>query len=339
VLNPFKKFRHSAEAAETYLRTSQLLLQAIGLHAVEAEPQEYQSFRVTIEALESKLNKEVPLAEGLLAVGAAAEAMHDYGLRTTRFIKAQNSGWQALARVLTEAIGDLDPKASHAVELREINWKIGKASTVEDIRDLKRLVAECLEGIRNEITGARVKEKSSPAAVAVAVVEPALLTEMPVASAAAANPLPRPDFSTELPVRCDAETAIRESRQNGDRSFAVLFVIDRLRHIYSRFGKPVGDKVRALFLKRLAGMLLPDDRLFTWGESSVVALLKQRDSENEARQQVERTLFRRLVETFTVRDQSVMLPISATWVIVPVAESGYDAIADRLDSFVTQNMH
>jgi GGDEF domain-containing protein len=334
VLNPFKKFRHSAEAAETYLRTSQLLLQAIGLHAVEAEPQEYQSFRVTIEDLESKLNKEVPLAEGLLAVGAAAEAMHDYGLRTTRFIRAQNVGWQALARTLIEGIGDLAPKASHSAELREINWKVGKASTVEDIRDLKKLVSECLEDIRNEITGARAKEKNSAA-----VIEPAPPAEVPAGAAAAASPAPRPDSSTELLIRSEAEAAIRESRQNGDRSFTALFVIDRLRHIYSRFGKPVGDRVGALFVQRLAGILLPEDRMFTWGESSVVALLKERDSEREARQQIERILFRRLVETFTVRDQSVMLPISATWVIVPVAEIAYEGIVDRLDSFVAQNTH
>jgi GGDEF domain-containing protein len=334
VINPFTKFRHNAEAAETYLRTSQLLLQAIGLHAVEAEPQEYHSFRATIENLESKLSKEVPLAEGLVAVGAAAEAMHDYGLRTTRFIKAQNFGWQALARMLIEAIGDLAPRASQAVELREINWKVGKASTVEDIRDLKKLVSECLEGIRNEITGARAREKSSAA-----VVEQEPPVEKPAGAAAPADVAPRTDSLTELLIRCEAEAAIRESRQNGDRSFAALFVIDRLRHIYSRFGKPVGDRVGALFLQRLAGMLLSEDRVFTWGESSVVALLKQRDSESAARQQIERILFRRLVETFTVRNQSVMLPISATWVIVPVAETSYDAIVETLDSFVVQNTH
>jgi hypothetical protein len=93
----------------------------------------------------------------------------------------------------------------------------------------------------------------------------------------------------------------------------------------------------ALFLKRLAGVLLSEDRLFTWGECSFAALLERRDSEDEVRRQVERILFRRLVETFTVKAQSVVVPISATWSVVPVAEMACEAIVSRLDSFVAQN--
>jgi len=330
VINPFKRSSHREEAAQTYLRTSRLLLQAIGLHAVEGEPNEYQSFRATIEGLQLKLSERTPLREGLIAVGAAAEAMHDYSLRTTRFAKVQNLAWRALARMLVTAIGDLAPTAAHSVELRDINWKIGKASTLEDIRDLRELLAECIETIRKEADGAKANG-------AAAIVERAALPETAIGNASAANAMGQSDLSPRLRVRCDAETAIRESRESGGRSFAVIFVIDRLRHINSRFGQPVGDRVVALFLKRLAGVLSREDRLFTWGECSFAALLERRDSEDDVRRQIERILFRRLVETFTVNDQSVVVPISATWSIVPVADMDYDAIVSSLDSFVAQN--
>jgi GGDEF domain-containing protein len=330
VINPFKRFSQREEAAETYLRTSRLLLQAIGRHAVEGEPNEYQSFRATIEGLQSKLSEKTPLPEGLIAVGAAAEAMHDYGLRTTRFTKVQNLAWRALARMLLTAIGDLAPTAAHSVELRDINWKIGKASTLEDIRDLRKLITECLDTIRKEAAGANANG-------AAATVELAALPEATIGAASGANSMAQSDFTPGLLVRCEAEAAIRESRQNGSRSFAVIFVIDRLRHINSRFGQPVGDRIVALFLNRLAGVLLSEDRLFTWGECSFAALLERRDSEDEVRRQVERILFRRLVETFTVKAQSVVVPISATWSVVPVAEMACEAIVSRLDSFVAQN--
>jgi GGDEF domain-containing protein len=330
VNNPFKRFRHREDAAETYLRTSRLLLQAIGLHAVEGEPNEYQSFRATIEGLQLRLSEKTPLPEGLMAVGAAAEAMHDYGLRTTRFTRVQNLAWRALARMLVAGIGDLAPTAAHAVELRDINWKIGKASTLEEIRNLRKLIAECLETIRKEAAGAKAN-------TATAVVEPPPSPETTTGNASAANSTFQSDLSPGLLVRCDAEAAIRESRQNGGRSFAVIFVIDRLRHINSRFGQPVGDRIVALFLERLAGVLSTEDRLFTWGECSFAALLERRGSEDDVRRQVERILFRRLVETFTVKEQSVVVPISATWSVVPVAEMGCDAIVSRLDSFVAQN--
>lgn len=265
-----------------------------------------------------------------MAVGAAAEAMHDYGLRTTRFTKVQNLAWRALARMLVTAIGDLAPTAAHSVELRDINWKIGKASTLEDIRDLRKLLTECLETVRTEAASAKANS-------AAAIVERAPLPETVTGNASAANSAPQFDFSPGLLVRHEAEAAIRESRQNGSRSFAVIFVIDRLRHINSRFGQPVSDRIVALFLERLAGVLLSEDRLFTWGECSFAALLQGRDSEDEVRRQVERILFRRLVETFTVKAQSVVVPISATWSVVPVAEMGCEAIVSKLDSFVEQN--
>jgi GGDEF domain-containing protein len=330
VINPFKRFRHREDAAETYLRTSRLLLQAIGRHAVEGEPNEYQSFRATIEGLQLRLSEKTPLPEGLTAVGAAAEAMHDYGLRTTRFTKVQNLAWRALARMLVAGIGDLAPTAAHAVELRDINWKIRKASTLEDIRNLRKLIAECLETIRKEAASAQANS-------AAPIVERAALPETPIGNASAANSMAQSDFSPRLLVRSEAEAAIRESRQNGSRSFAVIFVIDRLRHIHSRFGQPVGDRIVALFLKRLGTLFLRDDRLFTWGECSFAALLERRDSEDEVRRQVERVLFRRLVETFTVKEQSVVVPISATWSVVPVAELDCEAIVSKLDSFVAQN--
>jgi GGDEF domain-containing protein len=332
VTNPFRRSGHHEEAAETYLRTSRLLLQAIGLHAVEGEPHEYQSFRATIEGLQSKLTEKTPLPEGLLAVGAAAEAMHDYGLRTTRFTKAHSLSWRALVRMIVTAIGDLAPTAAHSVELREIDWKIVKASTLEEIRDLRKLIAACLEAIRNEIAGAGAIANS-----ALPIVERAL-AEKTIGNAAIANPVEPPDSSTGLFVRCDAEAAIRESRRNGSRSFAVIFVIDRLRHINSRFGQPVGDRLIALFLQRLTGAVLTEDRLFRWGESSFVALLGRRDSEGDVRREIERILFRRLVETFTVKNQSVVVPISATWSIVAIAEMGCDATVAELDTFVVQNV-
>jgi GGDEF domain-containing protein len=334
VVNPFRRSSHREEAAETYLRTSRLLLQAIGLHAVEGEPHEYESFRATIEGLQAKLSETTPLPEGLIAVGAAAEAMHDYGLRTTRFTKAQNLSWRALVRMLVAAVGDFAPTGAHSAELREIDWKIGKASTLDDIRDLRKLIKACLAVIRNEIAAAATKVNG-----AAAVAEQAPLSEKTVvATVTVASPMPPPDSSTGLLARCHAEAAMRESKQNGSRSFATIFVIDRLRHINLRFGQPVGDRLTVLFLQRLASALLSEDRLFRWGASSFVALLENRDSQDEVRRQIERILFRRLVETFTVKDQSVMVPISATWNVVPIAETGCDEMVASLDAFVAQNM-
>lgn len=329
--NPFKRSSHIEQAAETYLRTSQLLLQAIRLHAVEGEPDECQSFRDTIERLQSKIGEKAALAESLIAVGAAARAMHEYGSRTTRFIKAQNLEWQELARLLVEAIGDLGPFVLESDKLRDIHWKIGKAVDVEDIRYLKKLISDCLEVNRNRVP---VRKDTHTATATRNEAEPKNV----VRDITAVEPIYESDSLTGLLVRREAEAAIRESRRNRVRSFVAMFVIDRLRHIHSRFGNLVSDRIMALFLQRLKGSLAAGDRLFRWGEASIVSLLEQRESEDEVRRQIERILFRRLVETFTVKNQSVVLPISATWIVVPIMDTDHDTLVSRLDSFVAQNL-
>ena len=331
VTNPFKRSSHIEEAAETYLRTSQLLLQAVGLHAVEGEPDECQSFRNTIERLQSKIGEKAPLAESLIAVGAAARAMHEYGSRTTRFIKAQNLEWQEFARLLLGAVGDFAPTALQPEKLRDIHWKIGKVADVEDIRDLKKLLSDCLEAIRNQVSATKTTDAQN-----IAEHEPP--PEKALENAVAAEPIREPDSLTGLLARSDAEIAIRESRRDSRRSFVVLFVIDRLRHIKSRFGDSVGDRIIALFLQRLTESLPADDRLFRWGEASVVSLVKTCESEDQVRRQIQRILFKRLVETFTIKNQSVVLPISATWIVVSTTDADYDAVVSRVDSFVEQNL-
>lgn len=331
MINPFKKLSYTLEAAEAYLRTTQLLLQAIGLHAIEGDPQEYATFRTTIEGLQSKVAENTPLAEGLLAVGAAAKAMHDYGIRTTRFIKAQSAEWQELVRMLIGAIDDLDPTAAQSTRLRDINWKIGKAVAAEEIRDLRKTIAEYLEAIRNEIT--RTSEKSTTALPG----GPEARPDKTIGNGTTVNANQQPNSVAGLPARPEAEAAIHECRRNGNSSFAVLFVIDRLRYVNSRFGGQIGERITALFLERLVSALSDEDRLFRWGESSFISLLENRDSEGAVRRQIERILFKRLVESFTIKDQSVMLPISATWTVVPIAEMNCEAIVSSLDSFVAQN--
>ncbi len=306
-----------------------LLLQAIGLHAVEGEQQEYQSFRTTINQLLTKASDKASAAEGLVAVSAATKAMHDYGDRTSRYIQAQHLELQALSRMLTEAITDLAPTAAHARELHEIDWSISKAASLEDIKDLRKRIADCLETIRSEITEEQKNAKRAPR-----VLEPDPELEKELDDRAdAIQHLPL----TELPVRSEGEAAIRKIRHNGGRSFVAIFVVDRLRYVNTRFGNEIGNQITALFQQHLASEISPGDRLFRWDESSFLVLFEKRESEDQLRREIEQILLKRLVETFTVNDRSITLTISARWTMVPIAEVSCDAMLNKLDLFVAQN--
>jgi GGDEF domain-containing protein len=328
VINPFKKSNSDNEAAETYLRTSQLLLQSIGLHAVEGEREEYESFRAAIAQLQPKFDETKPLREALIAVGAASKGMHEYGRRTTRFIRAQCEEFQAVVRMLTAAIADLAPIRVDASELQDLNWIIGKTSTVEEIRDLKKRLSEYIQAVRQEVV-----ENGKAAELTTETGSELEKTTADPTAAALREQYP----STELPSRTQSETAIRKSIQSGKRCCAVIFSIDRFSHIRSRFGPAISDQIVTLFTQRLTSELAARDRLFRWGDSSLLVLLEGRDSEDEVRREIGRALFRRFEETFTIRNRPIILPISATWLVITLFGQSCDQVVSKLDSFVAQS--
>ncbi len=331
-MNPFKKTSHCDEAAETYLRTSQLLLQAIGLHVVEGEPQEYDSFRATIKDLQAKLGGHAPVAEGLAAASVAAKAMQDYGRRTTQFIKAENIELVAMIETLIETVLHLGAPNGRSIPLlRELGASLPKASSINDIRTLKIRLAECLEGVRREAAEQRRRAVMPPREI------PSGEKETSASQPDPSDENPQQlDPVTNLPMRPDAESAIRESMQDSRAAFAVTFVVDRIYSINGRFGSSVGDQVLQSFVERLRKGLTATDRIFRWAEASFIALLERTEDEPEVRRQIERILFRRFEEIFAVGSRSVLLPISATWGIVPLSEATSEVIIRKIDASLKQ---
>lgn len=332
-MNPFRKSQAQQEAAAAYLRTSRLLLQAIGLHSVEGEPQEHQLFRATLNDLQAKLSEKVPPSEGLVAVGVASKAMEDYSRHTSRFIKAQNFERQSVIQMLAETVIRLAPESGHAAaELREIDAKLGKATTVEEIRALKSRMAECLKSIQH--APAEKPEENSPQITAKSEMNDEL--EGATGETPWENVPQNDDPLTGLPIRQRGEMAVRQCSQTGKRWYAVVFVVDRIRVINARFGYAIGDRILFLFVQRLAQELLASDQLFRWAGASFMAVLERSGSEEEVGRQMERIFSRRQEETFTVGPRSVVLPISASWSVIPISDSELDAVVRKIDWFAAQ---
>ena len=66
------------ESVEPYERMAQLLLQAIGLHAVEGDKVDYDWFSATIAGLQTNLSQDASPANVLAVTGAAVQTLEDY---------------------------------------------------------------------------------------------------------------------------------------------------------------------------------------------------------------------------------------------------------------------
>jgi diguanylate cyclase (GGDEF)-like protein len=331
-LNPFKKLQVATEAAEVYLRTACLLLQAIELHTIEGESEDYQLFRTSVKALQSRLRNQQPSSEGLVVVGAASKAMEDYNRQTKKFISAQRVEWQGIIRMLGEAISEFIPADTQsAANLREIDRSLGKAVSLDEIRGLKSRLASCLQSVRSHRNEQQYETPKRP---------------QPLSQPGQADSAGNPDTSeyleqeedplTGLPMRRHGEAAIRECTQSDKSWFAVIFVVNRVGTIKARFGHPVGDRIMFLFLQRLAQELLASDQLFRWSGSSFLALLERDGSEAAVAHQISRILLRQQEETFTIAGREVVLTVAATWTVFPVGGIQPDALVGNIDNFVRQ---
>jgi GGDEF domain-containing protein len=307
-------------------RMAHLLLQAIGMHAVEGEQADYNAFRATIADLEASLAQEPSESNLLVTTGAAIKALRDYNRRTSLFIRAKSGELQIIVGMLTDAMAQITTASQTSiVRLQDLHKEIVQAVMVEDMRTVKLRLSDCLESMRVEID----RQRQETVEAVEGLKQGLKKAQEPLPTEASA----RPDPLTGLPLRLEAEAAMRVACDPQSHTFAALFVLDRIQAIKSRFGSALGDEVLLLFQKHLLKGLSAEDELFRWGPDSFLALLLRSESGEQVRRELGRFLSGRLEETFEVGARSVTLPIASTWTVVPLFESNYNQNLRKLEAF------
>src|ERR1700704_3051373 len=98
-----KKFlsQNNKESAEAYERMAHLLLQAMGLHAVEGDRTEYDRFRGSIAVLQSSLAEDPSPDNILITAGTAVKTLGDHNWHTSQYIRAKGIELQSIVGMLT----------------------------------------------------------------------------------------------------------------------------------------------------------------------------------------------------------------------------------------------
>ena len=315
-----------AQSDEAFERMAHLLLEAIRLHAVEGDEVDRNSFQCAIGDLQASLTNDPSPANALVTAGAVVKALEDYNRRSSVFIHAKCSELQSMVGMLTQTMSHVSAASETSISrLQELQQKIESVAMIEDMRTLRARLAECLESIRGESERQRGESAGLVAELQTGLNE----TQKPgqEQAAAALDPV------TGLPLRAEAEVAMQTAASGGLHMYAALFFVERIDVINSRFGRECSDGVIAHFFRRLSEGLSADDKLFRWSEVSFVALLERKEAGEQVRREIARLLSRRLEQTFEMVGRSVVLPITSTWTIVPLFESGYAQNLSKLDAF------
>jgi GGDEF domain-containing protein len=326
-LKKYLKADRIEELAAVRARVNHLLLEAIRLHAVEADAADLERFRAEVADLDRRLEAAATPADALVVAGEAIKALEAYNHRVGRLIRAQVLELRQMVAVLTEGLERLSMGGERAIaNLKQINRQVERVSTIEDIRLLKVRLAECVRELEQEAV--RQREESSRLITH-------LKTEV-TRLAEGSRREPRFDPVTGLLGRPEAVRAIEAASAGGRHSYAAVFVVDRLALVNNRFGYAAGDQMLRDFAARLRSFLSDADSLFRWSGPAFVALVERQAPEAVLEREVRRFAAQRQEEFLEGGGRSGLISVTVSWTILPLFRFGSaEPVIRKIDQFVS----
>jgi GGDEF domain-containing protein len=323
-----RRFWSAAPPGDTteFLRIIRLLLQGVALHSVEGDREDHEKFRRDLKVMLESTEADPSPSNLLIATGAALKTLEDYNHDVTRFVRTQGVELQHMISMLTHTVASLGAGSERSLNrLREIEGQLEKASVLEDVRMLKLRMEQCLEGIRDEAKRQKTESSQTVETLKQEIQE----SQERIRSVSA----PRLDAVTGLPVRGEAENALQTAAQGAASFFAVVFVVDRVSVINSRFGYAIGDRVLRIYVDELKTRVAASDSLYRWSGPALMMLIQRSDPLEKVRDQLRSVVPKKGEHTVQLPQRTVLLPVSATWTVFSVANP-IEGLLQQMDSFV-----
>jgi GGDEF domain-containing protein len=319
--------KHNPGAADVFRRVITILLQAIELHAVEADEADHNQFRSTIREVTDQFTDDTPAEQSLVIAGSVAATLRDYNERTSRYIRAQSSEYHRMISMLTETVLDVTHGSKRSTQrLREIEQQLERASVIEDVRILRLKLDQCLQSIQEEI-----QQQATEAATTVGRLSETIKESEGKLEAAAASA--DSDLVTGLPGATTAERALVSTAQGGRNTYAVAVVPNTLQAINARYGREAGDHVLRKVCEHLCNSLSPGDAVFRWRGPCFLALLERGPEVEEVRSEMAAIAGTKIENVTEIAGRTVLLPITLSWSAFAINGSRRELVL-RIDQFV-----
>ncbi len=321
-----KFLSHDNEAEATLLHVVRILIEGIGANAAEGDIDDGAQFRESIHNISAAITKDVTPAQLLVHAGSVLKALEDHTRRAARRRRLQTTEFQHMVKMLTSTIGVVSAASNANVgRLGEIEKQVATTSELDNVREIKTRLSECLSDIRSEAERQR-KETDDTIQQ--------LSQGLDNARLRAANPseADSQDVITGLPTRKEAETALAQAARSGIQTYAAVMVLDRLQMMNTRFGREAGDEILRAFTEMVQQRLTPTDRFFRWSGPVLVALLPRNVSLEMTRIAFNRVMETRLEHTIQTQSRSILIPISARWTLFPMMAAPR-LMYQKIDSF------
>ncbi len=308
------------ETEQALMRVIQLLLQGMGLHVVEGDPDDHTEFRHEIDQILQRFEEATSTTELVVQAKSALSALEVHNRRTLSYLRLPAMELQTMVKMLTSTVGAIAASGDENVRrLRDIEKQVEFASLIEDVRLIKTRLGACLDEIRREAERQRDETGRT-------------VEQLSQGLGGTQKAPPTTDEATGLPARSRAEEAIAQACRDEAQAYAVAVQIDRIQIFNARFGYEVGDEI----LRHIAGFLRQQlhekDLLFRWSAPTLVALLFRPHRLERVRDEVGRIMEFKYEHTVQTSSRTVLLPISARWAVFPMMASP-PLLWQKIDSF------
>jgi GGDEF domain-containing protein len=315
------------KSASPQARATWLILEAVACHAIEADAAELLAFQTSIRELVTKMD-HAPNSDGTLVLaGEAIKSIETYNRGVQRSLGSRTKELQSIVSLFMRSMLQVSKSsAASASKLRLIERQIEKSCQAEDLRTIKSQLEQSLGTICQEAAEQERRDEQITEELREAMSRPDTAA---VLSEAVADL----DMVTGLPGFRAGEKAMRAAISAKTGAYVVLFCVDRLELINGRFGFAVGDRIMMLFGQHLSQHSSKTDQLFRWRGPAFLAVLNRSGPEVSVRAEIARILSVRIEEQIEIGARSVLLPISASSMVVNVSDSTMEGISQKIEKF------
>jgi GGDEF domain-containing protein len=237
----------NAEPASSLLRVVQQLLEGFALHCVEFDSEEQTAFRTSIREIADRFDQVSDHKDLLILAGEANKTIQNYNQLVEKFVRELSTEKQLAVELLAQALLRVCRSSDQAAQnLRQIEKDLAKASQLQDMRELRSKLAQCVGTLcmEAEVQEAQFRELSERIAESSSLLEPR-------------------DQITGLSTLKGAEARIKAVSATGN-GYVIVYFLKNVDVVNRRFGFSAGDDVLRRFAGYLAQSLQAKDQLFRW---------------------------------------------------------------------------
>jgi GGDEF domain-containing protein len=321
--------KSDALTAEDYIRYIQVLLTGLAIHAVEEDPAQLRDFRDQIASITASLDEQSTDEDLLVSTGKALRMLAEYNQNAADTRKKHADELRLMLVMMTGTVAFLTATSETSVgQLQTIERKLQRASTLEDARQLRAQMADCLTIVRSESARIQSESKARLRALQAEVERVSSRLQMGLFDSSS-------DPVTGLPARAQAEKAIAAKIAAGQEHVVALFVVDRLAAINNRFGRATGDDILLLVAQQLAKRL-SGSTLFRWSGPAILAIIEVATTVEAAENQAKLAGAVSVEKSVEAEERSVLLPIHCSCRVQRVSSTALaDEVYRDLDRFTS----